>query len=75
MSTTPFVPVTAGRVMAIAVLSLLAPTRADTRDGGTGRGAGFNDVYLSASFVPSDDPAPRTLIRATAVAVAAAIYR
>jgi hypothetical protein len=42
---------------------LLAPTLADTRDGGTGRGAGYNDLYLAAAFVPADDPGARTLIR------------
>ncbi len=42
---------------------LLAPTLADTRDGGTGRGAGYNDVYLSLSMLPGDDPNGRTLVR------------
>ena len=42
---------------------LLAPTLADTRDGGTGRGAGFNELYLSVAFVPSDDPGARTIVR------------
>ena len=46
---------------------LLAPTRADTRDGGTGRGAGYNELYLSAAFVPSDDPNPRTVVRGTRI--------
>ncbi len=43
---------------------LLAPTLADTRDGGTGRGAGYNELYLSAAFVPADDPGARTIVRA-----------
>lgn len=46
---------------------LVVPTRADTRDGGTGRGAGFNEVFVSAAFVPSDDPDPRTVVRGTRI--------
>lgn len=42
---------------------LLAPTLADTRDGGTGLGAGYNELYLSVAFVPSDDPNARTIVR------------
>ncbi|MBI3186017.1 MAG: VWA domain-containing protein [Myxococcales bacterium] len=41
----------------------LASTLADTRDGGTGRGAGFNDLYLSVAMMPGDDPVARTLVR------------
>ena len=41
----------------------LAPTLADTRDGGTGRGAGFNELYLSMAMVPGDDPTGRTQMR------------
>ncbi len=49
---------------------LLAPTLADTREpdaGGTGRGAGWNELYFSVAFVPSDDPEGRTVVRATRV--------
>ncbi|MBX5483329.1 MAG: VWA domain-containing protein [Myxococcaceae bacterium] len=42
---------------------LLAPTRADLRDGGTGVLAGMNELYLTATFVPADDPDPRTVVR------------
>jgi hypothetical protein len=43
---------------------LLAPTRGDTDDAGTVvRGAGYNDLYLSAAMVPADDPTARTLVR------------
>ena len=42
---------------------LLAPTLADTRDGGTGLGAGYNELYLSVAFVPADDPNARTIVR------------
>lgn len=42
---------------------LLEPTLADTRDGGTGRGAGFNELTLTLSLVPADDPNGRPLIR------------
>lgn len=41
----------------------LAPTLADTRDGGTGRGAGFNDIYFSLAMIPGDNPTGRTLTR------------
>ncbi len=41
----------------------LAPTLADTRDGGTGRGAGYNDLFVSVAMVPADDPNGRTLVR------------
>ncbi len=41
----------------------LMPTLADTRDGGTGRGAGFNDIYLALTMVPADDPTAKTLVR------------
>lgn len=43
---------------------LLGNTLADTRDGGTGRGAGINDLYLALLMVPADDPTARTLVRA-----------
>ncbi len=44
---------------------LLAPTQADLGDAGTVlRGAGYNDLYLSYSMVPADDPTARTLTRA-----------
>jgi hypothetical protein len=43
---------------------LLAPTLADTRDGGTGRGAGFNNLYLALSMVPADDPSASTIVKA-----------
>ncbi|XXF79364.1 VWA domain-containing protein [Myxococcaceae bacterium GXIMD 01537] len=44
---------------------LLAPTQAEFGDGGTVlRGAGYNDLYLSYSMVPADDPTARTLTRA-----------
>lgn len=46
---------------------LLAPTRADLRDGGTGRLAGMNELHIAAAFIPADDPAPRTLIRAARI--------
>ncbi|MFZ5468928.1 MAG: VWA domain-containing protein [Myxococcota bacterium] len=42
---------------------LLANTLPDTRDGGTGRGAGYNDIYLAVSMIPGDDPTGRTLVR------------
>lgn len=42
---------------------LLAPTLADMRDGGTGRGAGFNYIYLSLAMIPADDPTAKTLVR------------
>jgi hypothetical protein len=42
---------------------LLANTLPDTRDGGTGRGAGYNDLYLTAAFVPGDDPVARTRVK------------
>lgn len=42
---------------------LLANTLADTRDGGTGRGPGYNDLYLTVAMVPGDDPQGRTLVR------------
>lgn len=41
----------------------LVPTLADSRDGGTGRGAGFNNLYLALSMIPADDPTARTLVR------------
>ncbi|MHB8877665.1 MAG: vWA domain-containing protein [Myxococcaceae bacterium] len=41
----------------------LANTLADFRDGGSGRGAGYNDLYLSLSMIPGDDPNGRTLVR------------
>ena len=41
----------------------LVNTLADTRDGGTGRGAGFNNLYLSLAQIPSDDPTAKTLMR------------
>jgi hypothetical protein len=49
----------------------LAPTMADTRDAGNPdggaplfrRGAGFNDIYLSFSVKPGDDPTARTLVK------------
>lgn len=51
---------------------LLANTLPDTRDAGNPdggaplvrRGAGYNDLALSVSMVPSDDPTARTSIRA-----------
>lgn len=44
---------------------LLAPTQASHDDAGTVvRGAGYNDLYLSYSMVPADDPTARTLTRA-----------
>ncbi len=44
---------------------LLAPTQANIGDAGTVlRGAGYNDLYLSYSMVPADDPTARTLTRA-----------
>lgn len=46
---------------------LLANTRADWRDGGFNKGAGFNELYLTVAFVPSDDPGARTLVRGTRV--------
>ncbi|HSP78357.1 MAG TPA: VWA domain-containing protein [Myxococcaceae bacterium] len=43
---------------------LLAPTVGETDDAGTVlRGAGYNDIYLSAAMVPADDPTARTLVR------------
>ena len=51
---------------------LLEPTWADTRDAGnpdggaplfTPRGAGYNDIYVSVSMKPGDDPNGHTLIR------------
>ncbi len=42
---------------------LLAPTLADMRDGGTGRGAGFNNIYLALAMIPADDPTAKTLVR------------
>lgn len=41
----------------------LAPTLPDLRDGGTGRGAGFNDLFLSVAMTPGDDPTARTVVR------------
>jgi len=41
----------------------LVNTLPDTRDGGTGRGAGFNNIYLSLAQIPSDDPTAKTLMR------------
>lgn len=49
----------------------LAPTMADTRDAGNPdggaplyrRGAGYNDIYVSFSSLPGDDPTGRTIIR------------
>jgi len=49
----------------------LAPTWADTRDAGNPdggaplyrRGAGYNDLFVTTSMTPGDDPAGRTLIR------------
>lgn len=49
----------------------LAPTLADTRDAGNPdggaplyrRGAGYNDVYLSYSVKPGDDPTARTMVK------------
>ncbi len=43
---------------------LLVNTLADTRDGGTGRGAGFNNLFLALAMVPADDPNGRTIVRA-----------
>ncbi len=50
----------------------LAPTWADTRDAGNPDGgtpfvrlgAGHNDIYVTTSMTPGDDPTGRTLIRA-----------
>lgn len=42
---------------------LLAPTLADTRDGGTGRGPGWNELVVSVAFLPADDPGGRTVVR------------
>jgi hypothetical protein len=48
---------------------LLEPTLADTRDGGvgqslgTGRGAGYNDLGLTLTLVPADDPHGRPIVR------------
>ena len=42
---------------------LLAPTLPDLRDGGTGRGAGFNELYLAYTVLPADAPSGRTLVR------------
>ncbi|RKG60434.1 VWA domain-containing protein [Corallococcus sp. AB011P] len=51
---------------------LLAPTIAMIADGGEDggvdagtvqRGAGYNDIYLSVSMLPADDPTARTLVR------------
>ncbi|WP_257453076.1 VWA domain-containing protein [Archangium lipolyticum] len=43
---------------------LLAPTQGDTDDAGTVlRGAGYNDLYLSAAMIPADDPTARTMVR------------
>jgi hypothetical protein len=43
---------------------LLAPTQGAVDDGGVVlRGAGYNDLYLSAAMVPADDPSARTLVR------------
>jgi hypothetical protein len=50
---------------------LLVDTAADTRDAGNPdggadlyrRGGGYNDIYLSQSMVPGDDPAGHTLIK------------
>jgi hypothetical protein len=49
----------------------LAPTMADVRDAGNPdggpplfrRGAGYNDIYLSYSVKPGDDPTARTLVK------------
>ncbi len=41
----------------------LAPTVGDPYDGGVGQGAGFNDLYFSVAFIPSDDPTARTIVR------------
>lgn len=41
----------------------LGPTLADRRDGGTGRGAGFNNLYLALVMIPADDPTARTIVR------------
>jgi hypothetical protein len=41
----------------------LGATLADTRDGGTGRGAGFNNLYLALTMIPADDPTAKTLVR------------
>lgn len=46
---------------------LLANTLADWRDGGFNKGAGFNELYLTVAFVPSDEPGARTLVRGTRV--------
>jgi hypothetical protein len=43
---------------------LLEPTLSDTRDGGTGRGAGYNDLTLTLTLVPADDPHGRPIVRA-----------
>lgn len=42
---------------------LLANTPPDMRDGGTGRGAGYNDLYFSLAMLPSDDPGAHTEVR------------
>ncbi len=50
---------------------LLAPTEADTRDAGNPdggeplyrRGAGYNDIVVSVSMVPSDDPNGRSIVK------------
>ncbi len=41
----------------------LAPTLPDFRDGGSGRGAGYNDLFVSLAMIPADDPTGRTLVR------------
>ena len=41
----------------------LVDTLADTGDGGTGRGEGFNTLQLHAAFVPSDNPTAPTQIQ------------
>ena len=49
----------------------LAPTLADTRDAGNPdggaplyrRGAGYNDIWMSYSVKPGDDPTARTLVK------------
>jgi hypothetical protein len=41
----------------------LANTLRDTQDGGTGRGAGFNEVDVSFASIPADDPTAATLVK------------
>jgi hypothetical protein len=42
---------------------LLANTLADTRDGGSGRGPGYNDLYASIAMIPADDPTAQPEVR------------